>query len=394
MTTQLCFLNSNDGTSILALGQGAQFRLESKEELPALDAFLQTHASQYIFGYLSYELHGHIYTTQKTEKRLPLAYFWVPENVASIKNEGLELLQGTNAAVLQQFLIELKATKPVSLAPFRPRTSKSTYLENVAKIKDHIQRGDLYETNYCQEFFLEDCVLPSSLGLYQWVNQQTTAPFSGLFTHDDLWLACGSPERFLKKEGNKIKSQPIKGTSPRFKDPLEDAGSKQGLHDSKKEKAENVMIVDLVRNDLSKIALPTSVKVDELFGIYSFKTVHQMISTVSCEVRSSTPFSKVLEATFPMGSMTGAPKRNAVKYMHEMEDFNREIYSGSLGYFKPGGDFDFNVVIRSLAYYPKDNYLSCGVGSAITMPSDALQEYHECLLKIKHLISIESDEIR
>ena len=175
-------------------------------------------------------------------------------------------------------------------------------------------------------------------------------------------------------------------------DAIADEAAKQSLIHSKKERAENVMIVDLVRNDLSKIAEPGSVHVDELFGLYSFKTVHQMISTISCKLKPSIEFSDILKASFPMGSMTGAPKRNAVRFMDQFEDSNREIYAGSLGYFKPGGDFDFNVVIRSLAYYPTENYLSCGVGSAITIGADAQQEYEECLLKIGRLIHLKSDE--
>jgi para-aminobenzoate synthetase component 1 len=146
------------------------------------------------------------------------------------------------------------------------------------------------------------------------------------------------------------------------------------------------MIVDLVRNDLSKIALSGTVNVEELFGIYSFPTVHQMISTVSCKIDQCLPFSEILKATFPMGSMTGAPKRNALRFMNSMEPFTRELYSGSVGYFTPEGDFDFNVVIRSLEYYPQERLLQCGVGSAITIEADAAQEYQECQLKIERLI--------
>ena len=273
-----------------------------------------------------------------------------------------------------------------------PRTTKAEYLKKIRKIKEHIQRGDIYETNFCMEYFVENYVLPCPASLYQLVNQSTQAPFSALLHLPEITLACGSPERFIQKKGKQLLSQPIKGTAPRMKNAYDDEKSKQSLLESKKERAENAMIVDLVRNDLSKIALPNSVQVDELFGLYSFKTVHQMISSISCEVDDSISFSEIIKATFPMGSMTGAPKRNAIRFMLELEDFNREIYSGSIGYIKPGGDFDFNVVIRSIAYLPETQYLSCSVGSAITIQADEEEEYAECLLKINRLISILDDE--
>jgi para-aminobenzoate synthetase component 1 len=358
-----------------------------------LDAFIREHSNSYVFGYLSYELKQHVdQLPSKGNLKLPLAYFWVPSVVAKINQDEIDLVQGNDITLVQDFFETLTHSEAPELAAFSARTSKEKYLQHVNEIKQLIQRGDLYETNYCQEYFLENTALSSPHGLFNLVNQRTEAPFSGLFIADNLWLACGSPERYIQKEGDILKSQPIKGTSPRMNNSLADEAAKQGLIHSKKERAENVMIVDLVRNDLSKIAEPGSVHVDELFGLYSFKTVHQMISTVSCKLKPSIEFSDIIRASFPMGSMTGAPKRNALRYMDEFEDSNREIYSGSIGYFKPGGDFDFNVVIRSLAYYPAENYLSCGVGSAITIGADAEQEYEECLLKIGRLIRLKSDE--
>lgn len=388
-----CYLNSNDGTAILGIGAGPAFTLSCPTQLQALDAFLKEHSNAYVFGYLSYELKQHVDNLpSKGNLKLPLAYFWVPSVVAKINQDKIELVQGNEISLVNDFFETLTHSIAPDLAPFSARTPKDKYLQRVNEIKQLIQRGDLYETNYCQEYFLDNLTPSSPHGLYNLVNQRTEAPFSGLFIADNLWLACGSPERFIQKVGDILKSQPIKGTSPRMSDHEADEAAKQGLKHSKKERAENVMIVDLVRNDLSKIAEPSSVNVDELFGLYSFKTVHQMISTVSCKLKPSIEFSDIIWASFPMGSMTGAPKRNAVRYMEEFEDSNREIYSGSLGYFKPGGDFDFNVVIRSLAYYPAENYLSCGVGSAITIGADAQQEYEECLLKIGRLIRLKSDE--
>lgn len=388
-----CYLNSNDGTAIIGIGDGPVFTLINQTQLPALDTFLKEHHDSYIFGYLSYELKQHVdESVTKDDLKLPLAYFWVPSVVAQLNQKEITLLQGNNISIVHEFIEKLIHSAAPDLAPFHARTPKYKYIQQVNQIKQLIQRGDLYETNYCQEYFLEHISLSSPHGLYNLVNQRTEAPFSGLLITKNLWLACGSPERYMQKEKNILKSQPIKGTAPRMKDAIDDEAAKQGLYHSKKERAENVMIVDLVRNDLSKIAEPGSVQVDELFGLYSFKTVHQMISTISCKLKPTLPFSDILKSTFPMGSMTGAPKRNALRFMGQLEDFNREIYSGSIGYVKPGGDFDFNVVIRSLAYYPAENYLSCGVGSAITIGADAQQEYEECLLKIGRLIHLKSDE--
>lgn len=388
-----CYLNSNDGTSTLGIGHGPSFTLYSIDELSALDEFLNTYKDDYLFGVISYELNEHITGIPVDNSlRAPLAYFWKPETVVKETHGELTLLRGIRLNEAIAFYTELQKSHPLAPIIFNARTSKETYISNVTKIKLLIQRGDLYETNYCQEFFADNIDLDSPTTLYQFVNQNTEAPFSGLFIHEDFWLASGSPERFIKKDGASLLSQPIKGTSPRKEDINEDEASKLSLLESQKERAENVMIVDLVRNDLSKIAQPKSVQVDELFGLYSFKTVHQMISSVSCQLKPNIRFTEILKATFPMGSMTGAPKRNAVKYMKSFEDFNRELYSGSLGYIAPGGNFDFNVIIRSMVYYPKEKYISVGVGSAITIEADPEQEYEECILKVNRLIVVNESE--
>ena len=388
----ICFLNTNDGHGILAVGNGASFTLHHGQDLKELDDFVAENKERYLFGYLSYSLYNHVFEGQENSFNLPLAHFWAPASVASIHHDEITMLQGTDKLYITSVFNQIKSGKALSLPHFKPRTTKEEYLNKIRKIKEYIQRGDIYETNFCMEYFVENYVLPCPASLYQLVNQATQAPFSALLHLPEITLACGSPERFIQKKGKQLLSQPIKGTAPRMKNALDDEKSKQSLLESKKERAENAMIVDLVRNDLSKIALPNSVQVDELFGLYSFKTVHQMISSISCEVDDSISFSEIIKATFPMGSMTGAPKRNAIRFMLELEDFNREIYSGSIGYIKPGGDFDFNVVIRSIAYLPESQYLSCSVGSAITIQADEEEEYAECLLKINRLISILDDE--
>lgn len=192
---------------------------------------------------------------------------------------------------------------------------------------------------------------------------------------------CASPERFLKKEKDLLVSQPIKGTAPRGRNAKEDMQLKKELFTDAKERSENVMIVDLVRNDLSHVAAKNSVKVTELFGIYSFSTVHQMISTVTARLGKDYHFTDALRYTFPMGSMTGAPKVRAMQLIEQYEDTRRGLYSGAVGYITPERDFDFNVVIRSILYNKQEQYLGFMAGSAITSGSIPEKEYQECLHK-------------
>jgi para-aminobenzoate synthetase component 1 len=263
----------------------------------------------------------------------------------------------------------------------KQRVSKQQYIDTIEQLKKHILRGDCYEINYCMEFFAENAVVDPLL-IYQKLSSTSPNPFSALYKLDDKWLICASPERFLKKEGNKILSQPIKGTSSRFlKDDNKDKKSKEELFISEKDRSENVMVVDLVRNDLARVCKEGTVKVDELFGIYSFPQVHQMISTVSGELKDKISFTEIIKATFPMGSMTGAPKRKVLELIEKHESSRRGIFSGAVGYITPEGDFDFNVVIRSIMYNASEKYLSFMAGSGITFYSYAEKEYEECLLK-------------
>jgi para-aminobenzoate synthetase component 1 len=241
--------------------------------------------------------------------------------------------------------------------------------------------------NYCQEFYAENVEIEFPLDTYFKLNRITKAPFSTYLQTDHHVVFCGSPERYMKKSGERMLSQPIKGTAPRGINATEDEALKQQLQNDHKERAENIMIVDLVRNDLSRIAKKGTVQVSELCGIHSFETVHQLISTVECDVDKDIRFLDVLKASFPMGSMTGAPKVEAMKIIDETEDFNRGIYSGSIGYISPNGDFDFNVVIRSFIYNREKKYLSCAVGGAITILSDPEKEYEECQTKIQKILN-------
>ncbi|WP_255518187.1 anthranilate synthase component I family protein [Fulvivirga sp. M361] len=258
--------------------------------------------------------------------------------------------------------------------------NRDEYLEHIRTIKEHILEGDIYELNYCIEFFSEDVSL-DPINFFVDLKKWSPTPFSTCYKCDDRYALSASPERFIKKHQDSLISQPIKGTAGRGNSFDEDEFIKQQLRTDEKELAENMMIVDLVRNDLARSSEPGSVKVDEMFGIYTFNQVHQMISTVSSTLRENVHCIDAIKNAFPMGSMTGAPKIKVMQLIDSYEKSRRGLYSGSIGYITPNGDFDFNVVIRTLLYNSGLKRLSFHVGSAITYDSDPVKEYEECMLK-------------
>jgi para-aminobenzoate synthetase component I len=267
------------------------------------------------------------------------------------------------------------------------RVSKEDYLEKVTKMLEYIHRGDIYEANFCMEFYDENVQI-NPLEIYQKLNTISEPPFAVYFKNNSHYLLSASPERYLRREGAKVISQPIKGTAKRVFDDELDSQSKKELSENPKERSENIMIVDLVRNDLSKTATKGSVQVEELCQVYTFKQVHQMISTIVSNVEHTTSPVEIIKTTFPMGSMTGAPKISAMNIIEKLEETKRGLYSGAIGYFTPTGDFDFNVVIRSILYNSQSKYLSFSVGSAITAQSIPENEYDECLLKAKAMFEV------
>jgi para-aminobenzoate synthetase component 1 len=391
----ICFLNSNNNSGIFTFGSEACIYDSSELALAKLQVFLDENKGNFIFGCLNYNLKNEIEEIQcKNDDllRFPLVHFWIPEFVIKIENGSRHYLKGNKTSESEELLNdffkqEKKETLLSESISFSARTNKENYLKNVVKIKSLLQQGEIYEMNYCQEYFAENIKINNPFEMYFKLNTITKAPFSAFLNTENHQVFCGSPERFLQKKGNKLISQPIKGTAARGNSEKEDLANKETLQNKQKERSENIMIVDLVRNDFSKIAQKNSVAVDELCAIYSFETVHQMISTVSCEVKENTSFTDIIRATFPMGSMTGAPKLNAMKYIDELEDFSRGIYAGSIGYIEPNGDFDFNVIIRSLVFNKEDKYLSCAVGGAITILSEPEEEYAECQTKIGKIIN-------
>ena len=345
--------------------------------------------NDWIFGHLAYDLKNEIENlcSQNFDGiQFPDLFFFIPEIIFNLKKDSLDIgiLEGDPDIIFKNILSATENKKiEKSIPVIKSRFSKEEYIETVKKIQEHILRGDCYEINFCHEFYAENCGI-NPLEIYLKLSQLSPNPFAGFYKLHDKFLLCSSPERYLKKIGDKIFSQPIKGTSKRnLENATEDERNKKDLSINKKEISENVMVVDLVRNDLSKVCTEGSVKVDELFGLYTFPQVHQMISTVSGILNEHATLSDILRATFPMGSMTGAPKKNVMILIDQYEKTKRGLFSGAIGYITPGGDFDFNVVIRSLLYNSTNKYVSMQAGSAITFYSDAEMEYEECLLKIE-----------
>ncbi len=389
------YYNSNNGSGLYFFGVKSFLRIDAAgNALSKLDEFLKENPNSYVGLALSYQLKNEIEeldSSRRDETHFPVLIAVIPETVYDIREDKAELVTGKELSK-QTLNRVLKNSGYLEKIDFKARTSHAQYLSSVEKLKSHIQQGDIYEVNYCQEYFAENVQIKDPINLYHTVNKITQAPFAVYFNFDEHYVMSGSPERFLKRKGQRLLSQPIKGTTRRGKDSEEDELLKETLRNDPKERSENVMIVDLVRNDLSKLATKNSVKVDELFGIYSFDTVHQMISTISCDLKATSSFRDIILATFPMGSMTGAPKISAMKLIDKFEDFERSIFSGSIGYMKPNGDFDLNVIIRTLIYNSELNYLSCPVGGAITIKSDPEKEYKECLVKVGKILEAFKNE--
>ncbi|WP_340074146.1 anthranilate synthase component I family protein [Leptobacterium sp. I13] len=353
----------------------------------------QSVTKDWLFGYLSYELKNDaedLYSFNKDRLFFPDMYFFQPKKLFIIKGNKIyfhylnmvsdEMMEDFENINNNVYTITADENTSDKLIRVEKRLHRDSYIEKVDTILSHIQRGDIYEVNFCQEFYAEKTTI-TPLTTFHKLNNISKTPFATYFKLNDLFLLSASPERYIRKQESKVISQPIKGTAKRAKDVKTDNFLRENLKKDSKERSENIMIVDLVRNDLSKTAKKGSVRVAELCEVYTFEQVHQMISTITSEVAETTHPVDMLKHTFPMGSMTGAPKISAMKVIEEQEITKRGLYSGAVGYFTPEGDFDFNVVIRSILYNETEQYISFSVGSAITAKSIPEKEYEECLIK-------------
>lgn len=388
----ILFLNGNGSSdSLLAIGNERKVVLKTeKNAFQQIGEFLKTNKDEYVFGYLGYDLKNDLENLKSENPdsiNFPLVHLFVPTNIAKITSDGVVHLLKGDLKLLKDELSKLEHTErsdKLERNQIYSSLTKEAYLTKIKQVQHHIQLGDIYEANFCYAFKAVDIQI-NPLGVYQKLNSKTVAPFSVYGQFDEHFILSASPERFIKKTGRKVTSQPIKGTIRRGKTIHEDEALKKQLASNQKDRSENVMIVDLVRNDLSRIANPSSVKVEKLCEIYSFKNIHQMISTVTAEVDNYESLD-IIKALFPMGSMTGAPKISAMQLMEGLEEHKRGVYAGCIGYFAPNGDFDFNVVIRTILYNQKEKKLSFSVGGAITNLSLPEEEYQETLLKAEALI--------
>lgn len=380
--------------AILAVDAFTALKTDSNGAFHALEEY-QTLANDWLFGYLTYDLKNDVEALASDnfdELEFPELYFFQPKKLFLFKDQTVEIqylkmvdeeMETDWNTILSTELINVPFHDKNDYSfKVHMRTSKDAYFEKVRKMMWHIQRGDIYEANFCQEFYAEDAVI-DPVNSYFHLNEISEPPFAAFLKIQDHYALSASPERYIKKKGDILLSQPIKGTSKRMLDTVEDDKIKEKLYNDPKERSENIMITDLVRNDLSRVASKGSVVVEELCGVYTFKQVHQLITTVHCKVDHRFSNMDIIKNTFPMGSMTGAPKISAMKIIEQLEDVKRGLFSGSIGYFTPQGDFDFNVIIRSILYNANKKYVSYSVGGAITSRSILENEYEECLLKAK-----------
>ena len=384
----LLFDPTPNAFSYLGIGSKRELLFEKPQPgiLKAFENFSKL-GSSWTFGWLGYDLKNeieHLETHNPSPLGHPVLAWWEPEIAIRFSDSSVEILSGDKDD--SRMIEALAAIKRESKVQKEIRGEmvwswkKPDYLRAFDEVKQLIQQGDVYELNLCMPL-KGRAASNASWPLFNRLQSLTQAPFSAYLQCGSYRIMSGSPERFLKKEAGRLISQPIKGTVRRGDSPEEDKVLAHSLQSSEKERAENVMIVDLVRNDLSRVAEKATVEVTDLCSIYSIETVHQMVSTIECSISPEKGLSEILHATFPMGSMTGAPKISAMKHIDRLELEGRGAYSGSIGYLSPTGDFDFNVLIRSLFHNSLSEVLISNVGGAITSLSDPEQEYQECHLK-------------
>jgi para-aminobenzoate synthetase component 1 len=398
----LCIFDSNGFDDLysafsmmIAVGKEDSFEDDGLQTWENLQRFINLHQGKFITGYLGYDLEYNMdkqppinNLKAKNNHAFPNSFFFVPETQLIFRDREVEIISKDPSDTLNLILKSEYRIKEHSFrGEIKNRMSREEYSIAFQKIQKHILQGDIYEVNLCQEFYSENAYL-LPFEAYKQLNKLSPSPFSCFLKNNDQYIISASPERFLARRGTKLISQPIKGTTSRGKTPIEDQLNKEHLSNNPKDIQENIMIVDLVRNDLTRSAEKGTVKVEELLGLYSFPHVHQLISTISCEQANGIEISEIIANTFPPGSMTGAPKLSAIQISEQTEKSKRGIYSGSVGYIAPSGDFDFNVVIRSMIYNESKSYLSYHVGGAITALSIEDDEYQECLLKAKAITKL------
>ncbi len=354
-------------------------------------------------GYFSYELgkaYQHITSSRQDLFTLPECYFVFYDNVIILdikKQEGLitglgKIKPGDLSTHEIQARINSMAWKPSSESSpestiaspvFSSTFTRQAYMKAIDRMQNYMEDGHIYVANMTHTFH-GPCYQAAS-SVYERLRRINPAPFSAYLPLDGFQLCCSSPERFIQVHNKQVQTRPIKGTVPRGETHALDQKNRKQLEQSTKDKAELLMIVDLERNDLSRVCQPHSVQVPDLFKIESFSSVYHLVSTVTGLLKDGKTSVDCLQATFPGGSITGAPKIRAMEIIEELERTSRQIYTGSVGYFGFDGNADFNIVIRSILM--KDDHAYIGVGGGITYESNPAAEFQETLDKAKNLFS-------
>lgn len=361
-----------------------------QDQFDRLKAFHEASEDK-VFGYMSYDLKNQVENLQSNNLdrvNFPSMFFFEPRYIFEVNGDRCTINRPTLEALHLIDLIEKEVLSEVYTQEdlqWESNLEKEEYLDRVRKIQQHIIDGDVYELNFCRELSCQPKHF-HPLQVFERINAKAKAPFTAFLKFDQRYVLSFSPERFMQHRGGKLLSQPIKGTVKKGKSEVENEILKKALFNDEKERAENVMIVDLVRNDFARSAVPGTVKVDELFGIYAFENIIQMISTVSAKLREEVHPLNALKNAYPMGSMTGAPKIRAMELIEDFEESKRGVYSGALGYIEVNGDYDFNVLIRTMLYDAEASYLSLHVGGAITYDSIPEKEWEESELKAKSIL--------
>lgn len=386
----------NNYQAILAVEAERFFRTDSIKALDELKEYRKTN-KDWLFGYLSYDA-ANLGVTQTNQKSDLLQFsklnFFHPRKIFILKKNRIEIHYSSEKQdeiekdwnSINEIIPKKTSHKKLNL-DVKARLSKQDYLDKVKTIKSYIDQGKITEINFCQEFYTQ-ANLEHPLAVYQHLNKISKTPFAAYLRLNDKYVMCASPERYLGHTGGEIKAQPIKGTAKRKKKELEDQQFRIALENNEKEVLENTIATEMIVNELYAIAEEGSVQVTELSKAYTFEQVHQLISTIVCQLHPKLEAIDAIIATYPMGSMTGIPKESSLSIIDEIENFNRSLYSGSIGYFAPNDDFDFNVVIRSILYNATTNYVSFAAGGAITALSDPEKEYEECMVKVKAMAEV------
>lgn len=385
--------NDNKYEAVLAVDADRIFQTDSKEGLNELKEYRKSN-KDWLFGYLSFDAGRTINSTKENNRasdslQFSKLSFFHPKKVFLLKEGSVEIHYSSdieNEIETDWKVIRELAVEEIPLVfpdlKINARLSKQEYFDKFQKIQAYIEQGEISEINFCQEFYAS-ATLENPLAVYQHLNEISKPPFAAYLRMNDKYVLCASPERYLSNTNGKLKTQPIKGTAKRKENIEEDELARKALEEDRKEILENTITTEMIVEELQAIAKKGSVQITELCKTYTFKQVHQLISTIVCDLKPELHPVDAISGTYPMGSMTGIPKENSLAIIEELENFNRSLYSGSIGYFTPKDDFDFNVVIRSILYNAKNKYVSFSAGGAITALANPESEYKECLVKVK-----------